>query len=418
MGPVDPPIRVGTAISPPSAASPTLALDRRISPGSLAVGQELNARLLSDRAGGRFLALIDGRAVEVVLPPGAKAGDTLRLTVTAEQPRLVLSGQADARIGTGPGATAAGADAASSAGPDDAQAQPARTATEVSVSAGGRALTRLVAEIASAAAGARAPDADAGATQGNRGVPLVALPAAGRGELAGQLAAALARTFSGSGLFYESHQAQWVAGERSLDSLRQEPQGKLPPLPPAAPAASSLAGTPAAQLQGTATEADAIRTAAPATTREVTAAPATSGTAASGGAGAGALAGVVDAASVSLVQQQLATLDAGRAGWSGLVLPGVPASIVVQERPAPSEDDAEGPPEPAADWATTVSVVLPRLGAVDARLLLRGDRLLLSVAADETSGADELAAAREHLVSALADAGLKVDAVQVEGRAQ
>jgi hypothetical protein len=240
MGPVDPPIRVGTAISPPSAASPTLALDRRISPGSLAVGQELNARLLSDRTGGRFLALIDGRAVEVVLPPGAKAGDTLRLTVTAEQPRLVLSGQADARIGTGPGATAAGADAASSAGPDDAQAQPARAATDVSVGAGGRALTRLVADIASAAAGARAPDPDpdAGATQGNRGAPLVALPAAGRGELAGQLAAALARTFSGSGLFYESHQAQWVAGERSLDSLRQEPQGKLPPLPPAAPAAS------------------------------------------------------------------------------------------------------------------------------------------------------------------------------------
>jgi hypothetical protein len=126
---------------------------------------------------------------------------------------------------------------------------------------------------------------------------------------------------------------------------------------------------------------------------------------------------VVDPASASLVQQQLATLDAGRAGWSGLVLPGVPASIVVQERPAPSEDDAEGTPEPAADWATTVSVVLPRLGAVDARLLLRGDRLLLSVAADETSGADELAAAREQLVSALADAGLKVDAVQVEGRA-
>jgi hypothetical protein len=116
---------------------------------------------------------------------------------------------------------------------------------------------------------------------------------------------------------------------------------------------------------------------------------------------------VVDAASASLVQQQLATLDAGRAGWSGLVLPGVPAGIVVQERPAPSEDDAEETPEPAADWATTVSVVLPRLGAVDARLLLRGDRLLLSVAAEEASGADELAAAREHLVSALADAGLK-----------
>ena len=56
-------------------------------------------------------------------------------------------------------------------------------------------------------------------------------------------------------------------------------------------------------------------------------------------------------------------------------------------------------------------------GIVEAgRLLLRGDRLMLSVAAGEGSGADELAAARQQLLDALAAAGLRVDALQVEGR--
>ena len=40
-------------------------------------------------------------------------------------------------------------------------------------------------------------------------------------------AALLKDAVSKSGLFYESHQAQWVAGEKSLVDILREPQGRL-----------------------------------------------------------------------------------------------------------------------------------------------------------------------------------------------
>ena len=407
MGPIDPPIRAGPPIAPPAAASPVLALDRRIAPGALTLGQEVSARLLSDRASGRFLALIDGRQVEVVLPPGAKAGDTLRLTVTADQPRLVLSGQAEARAGAGSAAAAAARGLPAAAAAPLAAPASGSPASDVSVSAGGRALTRLVADLSAAAAGARGAGPHPPGAPVAPETPLVALPAGGRAELAGQLAGALARTFSGSGLFYEAHQAQWLAGERSLDALRQEPQGKLPPL------AAAAAATALPQPDRT-TGAGAGPAGAPLASsvmREPGTALPSLGTPVQG---TGGLAGIVDPAAASLVQQQLATLDAGSAGWSGLVLPGMPARITVQERPESSGEEDDPAAQPAADWSTTLSVTLPRLGAIDARLLLRGERLILSVAAGEATGAQALAAARQQLLDALAAAGLKVDALQME----
>ncbi len=408
---MDPPIRVGPAIAPVTPAAPTIALDRRLAAGSLSVGQEVGARVLSDRAGGRFVALIEGRQVEVVLPQGARSGDTVRLTVTADQPRLVLSARAETGAGTG-AAGAAAARAAAEAGTAGGRTGQGATAADVSVSAGARALARLVGEIASVAAdGARDAVADhADGLHASRG-PLVSTPAAGRSALAGQIAAALARTFSGSGLFYESHQAQWVSGERTLESLRQEPQGKLAPLPAAGLGTGSGAAEPAPP-GARAPAADATRQPAPAT-REPGALP---GVPAPGQAGSTALAGVVDPSAASLVQQQLAALDAGSAGWNGLVLPGMQARITVQERPRPSDEESDAATEAGTDWSTRLAVMLPRLGAVDARLVLRGDRLLLSVGAGAAATADELALARQDLVDALAAAGLTVESLQVAAR--
>ena len=52
------------------------------------------------------------------------------------------------------------------------------------------------------------------------------------------LAGALRETLGKNGLFYESHQAQWIRGERSINQLLEEPQnlltGKSPPLSAAA----------------------------------------------------------------------------------------------------------------------------------------------------------------------------------------
>ena len=54
----------------------------------------------------------------------------------------------------------------------------------------------------------------------------------------------LAQTLAGSGLFYESHQAEWVAGRRELAQIRQEPQARLT----LAAAGASAATAPAAGL--------------------------------------------------------------------------------------------------------------------------------------------------------------------------
>ncbi|KAI3596064.1 hypothetical protein D8I24_7719 (plasmid) [Cupriavidus necator H850] len=58
-------------------------------------------------------------------------------------------------------------------------------------------------------------------------------------------AAALANTVGQSGLFYESHLAQWVAGARALPGIRQEPQAQVPVL--------ARAAAPGGTAQATAT---------------------------------------------------------------------------------------------------------------------------------------------------------------------
>lgn len=66
-----------------------------------------------------------------------------------------------------------------------------------------------------------------------------------------QAATVLASTVSQSGLFYESHLAQWVSGARPLPEIRQEPQAQVP-LPGRAnmptTAAQAQAGSPSALL--------------------------------------------------------------------------------------------------------------------------------------------------------------------------
>ncbi|PZX33778.1 Flagellar hook-length control protein FliK [Cupriavidus phytorum] len=73
------------------------------------------------------------------------------------------------------------------------------------------------------------------------------LPAAPTAASAQATAAALANAVGQSGLFYESHLAQWVSGARGLASVRPEPQAQVPvPGRPAVPAGASqgAAATP------------------------------------------------------------------------------------------------------------------------------------------------------------------------------
>ncbi|VWD32083.1 flagellar hook-length control protein FliK [Burkholderia lata] len=275
-----------------------------------------------------------------------------------------------------------------------------------------------------------------------------ALPAAA-------LRAALTQAVSESGLFYESHLAQWLAGQRPLAALMREPQARLaaalapvdpdaaqrgstdvldellaqrPPLPAAArataqPGAPAQGGAPvrdpaqalpAGARQGASLPpdtADLLGERADARWTPVRAELAT----ASSDSQAQTLAPVHPAA-VPLVRQQLDALATDQFRWAGEAWPGARLDWTIEpDDPgsrAPRGDDSAGD---GIAWRTRLTLTLPSLGTVDAELVLNGTQLVARLRANQT-GADRLtrheAALRQRLeVSGLRVGGLSIRAV-------
>ena len=176
-----------------------------------------------------------------------------------------------------------------------------------------------------------------------------------------------------------------MAGVRSLDTLRAEPQGQRLPLAAIGPEAA---------------QGDAPASAGPpGATHTSLAAP---------------LEGRVDPGLAPLVQQQLGVLESKVLPWNGYAFPGVALRIDLQE--TEDEGAGSGGGESSGGWATRLRVELPRLGAVEARLLVRGERIVVSLLADSAAAEVEIGAARETLAGRLVEAGLQVAAFEVKSR--
>jgi hypothetical protein len=172
------------------------------------------------------------------------------------------------------------------------------------------------------------------------------------------LAAALARAFEASGVFYESHLARWVDGRLPLAATASEPQAAWTP----AARADQLPGAVASLPQ--------------------------------------------DAQQLAVVARQLETLETKSIVWAGSPWPGQQASIEIREdeRAARQGDDRNAC---APSWRTRIAMSLPSLGEVDATLALRGNavELALVVPASVRARLDE---ARDALASALAAHSLEL----------
>ncbi|MDR5855814.1 flagellar hook-length control protein FliK [Caballeronia sp. LZ062] len=233
------------------------------------------------------------------------------------------------------------------------------------------------------------------------------------------LAGELAKTVGESGLFYESHLAQWLAGQRSAASLASEPQARVDPralsLPfdlasesapdaaPAFPAFSDFhdaAPTPPRVVEMPQTPQQAAALAA-----SVRDAPASalshsqSGSANTGNAGAhpapsesamqASVAAGVHPATLDIVRQQLDLLANGQFRWQGEAWPGTRFEWEIAREPREGRTQ-----EPEADeraWRTRITLSLPALGTVDAELVLSGERLVARINASD-KGAARLAA--------------------------
>ena len=258
------------------------------------------------------------------------------------------------------------------------------------------------------------------------------------------VAATLANTVSHSGLFYESHLAQFAAGARSLDELAQEPQARLegnlkaaPVLPgsleglgpPAAPQADETAadgtGKPAAAAFVPDSGPDSARQApgldaahahknAYASMQEAdgsTPAAKSYDDSATNAARstAPALAGIHHDA-VALVRQQLELLAQPAFRWSGEAWPAVPMDWEIQED---ERQPATGGDAVPRSWSTRLALTLPTLRDIEVRISLSGNALQVRLAASEDTTRERFGEARAELPARLSALGLELTGLQI-----
>lgn len=191
------------------------------------------------------------------LPPGSPSGqgldaNTLRAQVSANKLAALIPtaspGGATVRQsdGTAPGTVELPVRPGATG---QAAATPPAGSTRETLSFAARTILTLLAQ------GSAVPLRSAG--------PLLAVPPTRLPEGTTQVRQALMHLVQDSGLFYESHLAQWIAGERGLASLAREPQAGIGrhPYPGAGPGGAPQGG--AASGQGSATGAYGQRPGAP-----------------------------------------------------------------------------------------------------------------------------------------------------------
>ncbi len=180
-----------------------------------------------------------------------------------------------------------------------------------------------------------------------------------------ELAQKLQDSISKSGLFYESHVAEWVKGERPLADLMREPQMQR-----------------LLQQGGEAT--------------------------------ARAAANGPDLSAAQMVNQQLHTQEQNRVLWNGQAWPGQEMQWEVrrdQREGGRGNGDADS--EQEAMWRSGVRFRLPLLGAVSAAVTLIGEQVHIQVQTDSDRSAVTLRAWSGQLESAMAAAGAQLSSLTI-----
>ncbi|MBI3525142.1 MAG: flagellar hook-length control protein FliK [Betaproteobacteria bacterium] len=368
----------------------------------LKAGQVFSARIQEVLPENTYRALVAGKTITLSLPESAKSGDTLELVVVDRSPQTII-----ARLASPSG----GAAQAGSAATPQTTFSPAAQLLS----------TLLVAE-------GDTPQA----APLNRGQPLLARAPQSGADLVPVLSKAVAE----SGLFYEAHQAQWVAGKLPLASLLQEPQGQL--------------SSPQAQLVAQAQLAMQANKLPPASLgRDPLAQPSTNAQGAAGGGTEAAArpnslikeaatqlqAGVNQNLSLTtsqesadsqrmqansqthpspvtqsvpdelrpLVQQQLDAAGTQRLLWHGEVWPGQSMQWRVEWDGQGGENPDQGALEP---WTTTLRLSTPRLGEVAAALSLGTSGVRIALVTPYASSMSAMRDGAAELEQALAGAGV------------
>lgn len=212
-----------------------------------------------------------------------------------------------------------------------------------------------------------------------------------------QIEQALRQLIETSGLSYEAHVMQWLNGTRPLALLQQEPQQQLfqkdqlaqPALKPIASNTVDTAASPSALTVETPSSAEkAANTTS--TSTELS----------------------------SLVNAQIDTLEHKRFQWQGEIWPNqLMLWTAHEETDQPSSRDTNhsstGVEADQKAWITTLSLNLPGLGPVHARIRLQDERVQIEMQGQDAGTVQKLKRQGLHLSERMSSAGIGLTALTI-----
>lgn len=416
---LDPNLVITTGVERPTALKSIEAIKQDVVQklNQVGIGKHIQGEVLAKLTDGSFVAKVDGTPMRLSLPAGTQIGEKLSLTLLHLTPRPVflLNGLSQVTLldSTKKGKlgdillqnynSASGASADSLYESDDLPAghNPAATRTtsqehaslnqlaaaaksSASVAVLGQETTTLANQaLASPAIAASTQTALSTAGQlinlvlqetkdGPEKLSIIEkspllteemskLPTP---QLARHLESSLLKNISQSGIFYESHVAEWSIGKRSMTELQAEPQAKI-----------------AVNLD------------------------------------ASILINKDDhnhAGLAQLVHQQLDVLEQHKLQWSGMLAPQMPLQWMIEES---TDKHASSTQENAAEnqhWHSYLSVELPNLGLVIIDVNLHSDQLQVSVKSDASATTTLLQSNYPELQKAIEETGTHIQSFTVQ----
>lgn len=347
--------------------APTQELTDKLS--GLVAGQKVMAEIQSMLPNGTYRALINQRNITLALPFSAKSGDTLELQVTESDGKIALAVVSHKEGGDG---------------------KTAREAVSATLSRTGQFIGQLFSKPEESKEGAKALTLN-----GNQ--PIAAAPP----KTAQDILPLLKQAITQSGMFYESHQAEWVEGRFPKNALLQEPQGKLSS--PEAFAPPSTSSTSPANIPSN----DASK---PATTSQPQSPPAASPKIAGDAGQASSTGQLIAPQTQPIVQQQLDALATQNFMWQGQAWPGQNMRWEIEED---GRNRATTDGEVAEVWQTRLGLDLPTLGGVNAQIRLQGEQIILSIDVTQAETRALMQAESGSLRQQLQDAGLTLTAIGI-----
>ncbi len=317
---------------------PAAATDAAPKTGQLEPEQKIQGIVQNQVSPGLFNVRIGEQLTQMPLPAFIRIGDTIKLQVIATSPRLTFS--------------------------MSASANPLSTDEQLS----------SVARLLSALSQQPREKPDMRAMQS---APIWTTPKAMPST---QLAGLLSEALGNSGLFYESHQAQWLEGTRSTSQLMQEPQNYVTANP-------SVTLNPSATVEkssmpdGNTSALNQLNMAA-STAEKMP---------------------IIPEHLQPLVQQQINALETRQVIWQGNIWPSQAMQWEIHE-----EDSPTPATENQKRWTTQIHLDLPNLGMVSATLSFNSVGLSLKLNAGSAATRTTLGNASSQLIASMSDCGIPI----------